>query len=352
MARPGAATANGCCIEANPGTLVQRYAITYQDFLIFEPHTWCSWAVSGFYFTRIYEDWDEGRVGGNLKLGLRLHARFHRPLSACDGERVNIYNPHVHHAAAIGRGPGAERSLRGFDVGMAHDTRDSPFLPTQGHLLSLDFEAGRRHVHLSAFQRQSAAILLAAPAGRPIGAAHVGNRRHIGHYRARIRRFTTTTSPAVSARCVVGHSAGLAPQVNKTSRSAANSWPSAPASICSRSPPTMPCEAWCSSISARWSGPLPSTPTSSARPPASACTITLPAMGPAPIAVDLAFPVASTPATRFRTSASAWASPGKSQRHNCVCFAGAVVGALMIKTKTTSRKRMMSKKKSKSMTWV
>ena len=56
-----------------------------------------------------------------------------------DGERVNIYNPHVPTPPQLEEALG-HNDRYGFDVGVAHDTRDSPFLPTQGHLLSLDFE--------------------------------------------------------------------------------------------------------------------------------------------------------------------------------------------------------------------
>jgi outer membrane protein insertion porin family len=123
-------------IEANPGTVVQRYAVTYQ--IPYLNHTPINLTTSGFYFTRIYEDWDEGRVGGNVKLGYAFTPDFTGRIGF-DGQRVDIYNPHkptpIELAEAVG-----QNDRYGFSVGVAHDTRDSPFLPTQGHLLSVDFE--------------------------------------------------------------------------------------------------------------------------------------------------------------------------------------------------------------------
>jgi outer membrane protein insertion porin family len=123
-------------IEANPGTLVQRYAITYQ--IPYLNHTPIGLTTSAFYFTRIYEDWDEGRVGGNVRLSYLFTPDFSGHVGF-DGERVDIYNPHKPTPPELERALG-QNDRYGFSVGVAHDTRDSPFLPTQGHLLSADFE--------------------------------------------------------------------------------------------------------------------------------------------------------------------------------------------------------------------
>ncbi len=59
------------------------------------------------------------------------------------GERVEVYNPIPTNPA--GQPPElkaalGDNDLYGFSVGASHDTRDSPFLPTQGHLISTTFE--------------------------------------------------------------------------------------------------------------------------------------------------------------------------------------------------------------------
>jgi len=56
-----------------------------------------------------------------------------------DGERVTIFNPHVPTPPQLAEAVG-QNDRYGFGIGLAHDTRDSPFLPTQGHLASVNFE--------------------------------------------------------------------------------------------------------------------------------------------------------------------------------------------------------------------
>ncbi len=83
----------GLRIEANPGTQVQRYAATFREPYLYEtPAGWVQMNVSGYYFTRIYENWTEGRVGGKVGLGLALTPDF-TVRTAFRGERVDIYNP-------------------------------------------------------------------------------------------------------------------------------------------------------------------------------------------------------------------------------------------------------------------
>jgi outer membrane protein insertion porin family len=123
-------------IEANPGTVVQRYAVTFQEpYLMGSP---VQLSVSGYYFTRLYRDWSEERLGGTFGLGylvtadLSVRAQFR-------GERVGIFNPSTNTVAQLNEVVG-NNDLYGFGVGASHDTRNSPFLPTQGHLLKADFE--------------------------------------------------------------------------------------------------------------------------------------------------------------------------------------------------------------------
>jgi outer membrane protein insertion porin family len=131
-------------IEANPGTLVQRYAATFQEPYLFEVPGggWVAYDISGFYFTRIYQDWDEARVGGTTHLGYMITPDLTFRIGF-DGERVTIFDAHTvggkvvpeQLARAVG-----QNDRYGFPIGLAHDTRDSPFLPTQGHLISWNFE--------------------------------------------------------------------------------------------------------------------------------------------------------------------------------------------------------------------
>ena len=124
-------------LEAAPGTQLQRYTATFQEPYLFDTRIGLSTSAS--YYTRYFYDWAEGRVGGRVGLGYQF--AFAPDLSintGFRGESVDIYNPRVF-APAIQNMLGTN-SVYGFSTGLVHDTRDSPFLPTQGHLATFEFE--------------------------------------------------------------------------------------------------------------------------------------------------------------------------------------------------------------------
>ena len=124
-------------LEAAPGTQLQRYTATFQEPYLFDTRIGLSTSAS--YFTRYFYDWSEGRVGGRVGLGYQF--AFAPDLSVnvgFRGESVDIYNPRLL-TPAIQNMLGTN-SLYGFSAGVIHDTRDSPFLPTQGHLATFEFE--------------------------------------------------------------------------------------------------------------------------------------------------------------------------------------------------------------------
>ena len=132
-------------LEAAPGTELQRYTATFQEPYLFDTRVGLSTSAS--YFTRYFFDWAEGRVGGRVGLGYQFV--FAPDLSVNTGfrgESVDIFNPRVQGIPDIqGNGtnnPGmlGKNSVYGFSGGIIHDTRDSPFLPTQGHLATFEFE--------------------------------------------------------------------------------------------------------------------------------------------------------------------------------------------------------------------
>jgi len=125
-------------IEAVPGTQVQRYMISFQDPYLLDSQN--SLSLSGFYYNRLFREWSEQRVGGRVSLGRHLTHHLTGSLSF-RGERINVYNPIVP--------PGivpeldevlGSNTLLGFGAQLAHDTRDSRFLATQGHLVEFSFE--------------------------------------------------------------------------------------------------------------------------------------------------------------------------------------------------------------------
>ncbi|MBL9163178.1 MAG: BamA/TamA family outer membrane protein [Planctomycetaceae bacterium] len=128
-------------IDASPGSSVNRYLVSFQEPYLFDRPI--SLGLSGSYFDRNYADWDEQRVGGRISLG---HQWVERDLSATlayRGENVKIFNPSVPEGVvplldeALG-----SNVLHGFRVSLINDTRDSSFLATQGHY----FEVGGEQV--------------------------------------------------------------------------------------------------------------------------------------------------------------------------------------------------------------
>jgi outer membrane protein insertion porin family len=129
-------------IEAAPGTEVQRYLVSFTEPYLFDsPY---SLGTSGSYFTRQYRDWNEQRTGGRVQLGYQWVENDLSTGIAYRGEDVEISNPSIP--------PGDPNSVpqlneilghnavHGFKWTVANDTRDSAFLATEGHFLQMELE--------------------------------------------------------------------------------------------------------------------------------------------------------------------------------------------------------------------
>ncbi len=126
----------GFRIEAIPGTVVQRYLVSFTEPYLF--NTSVSMSTSGFLFTRRYTDWDEQRIGGRLAFGYRLTPDLSVGMTV-RGERVKILRPRIQGVPELDAVVG-DNDLFSGRVNLTHDTRDLPFAPTEGHLLELSFE--------------------------------------------------------------------------------------------------------------------------------------------------------------------------------------------------------------------
>ncbi len=123
-------------LEAVPGRQVQRYMVSFA-----EPYlagTRVSLNLSGYLYDRRFPDWDEGRLGGRVGLGYMLTPDLSLGVSV-RGEEVEIDNPTnlavPDLAAAVG-----DHDLWSGKVALTHDTRDIPFAATEGHLIELSYE--------------------------------------------------------------------------------------------------------------------------------------------------------------------------------------------------------------------
>ena len=123
-------------LEAAPGTQVQRYLVNFMEpYLLDTP---VSLGLSAFYYTRIFRDWQESRLGGRASLGYQFTPDLSGNVSF-GGQEVQIRNPRVPTPTDLQRALGSSQ-LYTFGASVAHDTRDSTFLATQGHYIRLDTE--------------------------------------------------------------------------------------------------------------------------------------------------------------------------------------------------------------------
>ncbi|MGE0755854.1 MAG: BamA/TamA family outer membrane protein [Pirellulaceae bacterium] len=131
----------GLRIEAMPGTQVHRYLVTHTVPYFYIPGIPEPFVLStsGFFYNRQFFDWSEQRVGGRLALGYRITPDLSLT-GTIRGENVKIYNPRV-----VGVIPELDEVIGNNDLfsgrlTLTHDTRDNAFLATQGHLIELAFE--------------------------------------------------------------------------------------------------------------------------------------------------------------------------------------------------------------------
>jgi outer membrane protein insertion porin family len=125
-------------INAMPGTQYSQYGFTFR-----EPYLWdtkINFGLEAYYFNRYFNNWTEQRAGGRVSFGYMLTPDLSTSV-ALKGENVGIFNPTIptppELTAVLGH-----TTLFVASWTTVHDTRDSPMLPTQGHRISIDFDQG------------------------------------------------------------------------------------------------------------------------------------------------------------------------------------------------------------------
>lgn len=126
----------GFRLEAQPGTVLQRYLVSFTEPYFLGSDF--SFDTSGYYFSRAYFDWVEQRVGGRLALGRRLTPDLSL-VGALRLEDVDMFEYRVNGVPQLEAVRGHSDLYTGR-VTLNHDTRDIPFAPTQGHLITASFE--------------------------------------------------------------------------------------------------------------------------------------------------------------------------------------------------------------------
>lgn len=126
-------------LEAVPGTQVHRYSVSFSDPYFLDRNV--SFSVSGYFYRRNYREWDEERLGGRIGFGYQFTPDLSATI-AYRGADIKISDPIV---TPFGTPQDlldvvGTNILHGFEVALTHDTRDNSFLPTEGHLFQVSFE--------------------------------------------------------------------------------------------------------------------------------------------------------------------------------------------------------------------
>ena len=125
-------------ISAMPGTQYSQYGVTFRN-----PYLWdtkINFGIDGYYFNRYFQNWTEQRLGARMSFGYQLTPDLSTSL-ALKGENVRIFNPTVPTPPELADVLGSN-ALFVASWTTVHDTRDSPLLPTQGHRISVDLDQG------------------------------------------------------------------------------------------------------------------------------------------------------------------------------------------------------------------
>jgi len=123
-------------LEAVPGNIVSRYLVSLTDpYFMDTPY---SLGVSGFFFNRFYRDWRENRLGGRVTVGRQLTQEW-SIIGSVRLESVEIMNPTKPTPTLLAQALGTSFLSTGR-IALAHDTRDSQFQPAEGHYVTFGFE--------------------------------------------------------------------------------------------------------------------------------------------------------------------------------------------------------------------
>ncbi|MEZ6135622.1 MAG: BamA/TamA family outer membrane protein [Pirellulaceae bacterium] len=124
-------------VELMPGNQVERYTANWSTRNLFGYLPY-SLSVGGFYYTRQFRDWTEQRLGGRVALGREVT----KDLSISTElrmEDVKLFDPRLSGVSELDDALGSN-DLYTARFRVARDTRDSPFMSTEGSLLELVYD--------------------------------------------------------------------------------------------------------------------------------------------------------------------------------------------------------------------
>ncbi len=123
-------------ITLQPGTEVQNYSISLSDPYLFD--TDYSGGVTGFFFKRQYDQYDESRVGGRISLGRRFGERWVGSLGfRFDDVNISSIDPAAPNDLFAVEGTS---TVSGISAKLQRTTADSRIRPTQGSRITAEIE--------------------------------------------------------------------------------------------------------------------------------------------------------------------------------------------------------------------
>jgi outer membrane protein insertion porin family len=124
-------------IEAVPGTSTSRYAVTFEEPYMFNmPITL---GLSAYFYNRIYTEYEEQRLGGRISFGYQFTHDLTGTV-AYNGAKINISDPIDAALPDLAAVVGRDLAMHDFQFTLTHDKRDNRFMATQGHLIEGSFE--------------------------------------------------------------------------------------------------------------------------------------------------------------------------------------------------------------------
>lgn len=123
-------------IEAAPGTDFKRYTLQFADPNLFG-YKPVSMSVSGFLFDRRFNDWDEERLGGRLAFGYRITPDLSLNVGF-SGQNVDISGIRTGISSELDSLEG-DHALYSGEVSLTHDTRNSSIMASNGHYFEFTF---------------------------------------------------------------------------------------------------------------------------------------------------------------------------------------------------------------------
>ncbi len=114
---------------------MSRYLVSFNNPYLFDTNV--NYGMSGYYFQRFYYDWYEQRMGGRVNLGYQFRPDLVGTIGL-RAENVRIEDPRIADSRS-GPGVGEQRAVQ-HHLAQINDTRDNTFFPTEGRYINLQYE--------------------------------------------------------------------------------------------------------------------------------------------------------------------------------------------------------------------